>query len=139
MSGNTDWSERHDVDMKLATLVSVIEQGDGRSTFTLTLNIPGAVVTGRAVSHSVWAVRLKEMVANKTGDDGAAAAVDALSSVFHAGHEFPVDDLEFDRIHMVDVQYVMGGGLMPSNEGLVWRGRLKDVSGWAIGSIGSTL
>jgi hypothetical protein len=127
------WSDRNDIDNKLMVLVSVVETSERPTNIGITLTVPGGVITGLLASHTAWVDHMK-LLAEASGG-ALTQVIEALGSNFAGPGELELDEEEFDRIHLIEARFVLGGSLMPSPPGFAWRGRLKDVSGWSIGSL----
>jgi hypothetical protein len=120
------------LDVHLQMLVQLLGQ-ELRSTLPVTLNVPGGVLHGELISHEAWkaswARDLREIA-------GAGARMMAVfpetvdQGVEEAGHDGEPDGLP-RWIHLRDA-VLMSGSLAPLALPL-WRARLADVSGWALG------
>ncbi len=126
-----DWA----LDLLIEALSGDDESGT-RST-VVTLSFAGTLVTGRLVSLVVWTRGIKQWMAQS--NPGFA---DALETLFllpmqeviemtkkRVENGLPVPARQF--IHLQDVRIGYGTSATTMK---FWRGRLSEVSGWAIGS-----
>lgn len=126
-----DWA----LDLLIEALSGEDESGT-RST-VVTLSFAGTLVTGRLVSLVVWTRGIKQWIAQSN-----PVFADALETLFmlpmqeviettkkRVANELPLPARQF--IHLQDVR--IGYGASATNMKF-WRGRLSEVSGWAIGS-----
>lgn len=122
-------------DYVLEELVALVNAGNYE--ISVTLQVSGMLVSGLLVS-------------GKRFFEGYS---DDLSSPFEPGSEMEEAVREFaltnravyDRegeevdppmfIHLRDARYVTPGGLLPTNNGVWWRGRLSEVGGFSLGSL----
>jgi hypothetical protein len=47
------------------------------------------------------------------------------------------DEEPYRFVHLVNARFVSGGTLVPTGDSIMWRGCIKDISGWSLGSFGS--
>lgn len=131
------------VDLHLTALVEFTNQAikvDSEHGWLvgITLQMAGGVVTGHLTSHDVWVARMKESFEG-AGAKGLGALFDPPAEPADEDGGVQPDgaseaDMRLPRhIHLVDAQYVLGDGLMPTEGGMLWRGRLQDVVGWSLG------
>jgi hypothetical protein len=103
------------------------EHTDGTASITLT--VPGAVVSGQIIARTVWAERLAKGA--EASSPQAAKAMRELYGFFEEGlAEVPVGERERVHIHLRDAYVYQGTGSLPLHFD-VWRGRLTEVSGWS--------
>jgi hypothetical protein len=126
-------------DWALDLLIEVLSGDDesGTKSTIVTLSFAGTLVTGRLVSLVVWTRGIKQWMA-QTNPQFA----DALETLFmlpmqeviettkrRVASELPLPARKF--IHLQDVRIGYGASATTMK---FWRGRLSEVSGWAIGS-----
>ncbi|NNC10335.1 hypothetical protein HII28_00350 [Planctomonas sp. JC2975] len=123
-------------DLYLSALISWvvgIDDEHEEGTASVTLTVPGAVVSGQIISRGAW----RKAVAAQVGsfNEPAGKGLDELFGTFEEEiPKGPEARNERLHIHLGDVSLWQDG----SNEPLrfkTWRGRLTQVSGWSIGSI----
>ena len=112
----------------LLALCEVARNVDGFE-LGITVNVPGATVTGVMVGPKAW---LQILGASGEGDAneflrGIAAR---MSEILDGG-----DDVDTQFLHLREAQYVSGGTFQPTNAALLWRGRLAAVSGFSLGTL----
>jgi hypothetical protein len=132
-----------DTDLVLAQMIGMVESSyesnleegalEGVLRFGVTLNVGGVIVTGLMCSYPEWA----EAIAASMGD-----ASDVFRSFLGIGDdsEDPAETKEiapWDRraIHLIEAKQSHGSSLVPTNAGIPWRGRLRDVNGWSMGTL----
>ena len=128
-------------DAHLRILVNIVNNVD--LEIPITLAIPGGILTGNLIGFGLWATRVAD--AMKPADkDGFYPYTDYLrvqALALKEGNN--LDPSESDAtheeeprfIHVGNVRFVGGEGVVPLGKGLIWRGKLSDVSGWAFGSM----
>lgn len=104
----------------------------------LTVTLPGAVVSGLAISRSAWTAGVAEQYQDR-GNSEAAAAIAEMFTVFNdesvsettrrRAAELPTASRKF--LHMKDVHMSMGSNLIQLP---YWRGSLADITSWALSS-----
>src|SRR3712207_1699213 len=125
-----DWA----LDLLIEALSGDDESGT-RSTI-VTLSFAGTLVTGRLVSLVVWTRGIKQWMAQSNPQ-----FAEALETLFmlpmqdvietakrRVANELPLPARQF--IHLQDVRIGYGASATTMK---FWRGRLSEVSGWAIG------
>lgn len=127
--GYEDIGDKH-ADVLLLGLTELIERldnGDGvPSSVSLTATTPGAVVSGLLVPRRWW---VEETVRHLTAD--AATFGTVMGSLFD---EFRPDGTLPRYFHLMDARLIVGPGDQ-SDIGMLWRGRIADVSGWSLTQI----
>lgn len=119
-------------DLQLQLLIQLLDRGT-RSGLPLTLTIPAGVLHGDVIGHEEWKADWSRSLRQVEGEGSHLIAefpetVDQGLSELGAGqpeHQLP------RWIHLRDATLVFGG-TAPLRLPL-WRGRLADVSGWALG------
>ncbi|MFJ4923854.1 hypothetical protein [Streptomyces sp. NPDC088725] len=120
-------------DLQLQMLIRLLDK-DPRSSLPITLNVPGGVVYGDLIAHEAW----------KADWATSLRRVETLSAGLLAGFPETVDQAVGELrgedtghhlprwIHLRKATLTTGG-VGPAVELPVWRGRLSDVAGWALG------
>jgi hypothetical protein len=104
----------------------------------LTLCVGGLIVTGFLIGGRRYFDLLAE---DLVGDavEGATELRAELRDMTVAKYGSPGEDPEQEPvigiIHLRDAHVIGSAGLIPSNRGVVWRGRLIEVDGWCIGTL----
>ncbi|MER7697296.1 hypothetical protein [Streptomyces sp. NPDC096095] len=121
-------------DLQLQLLIQLLDE-DPRSSLPLTLTHPGGLLHGDLIGHEQWKAEWARSLRQVEGEGanllaGFPETVDQGVRELRAG-----EDAEAGRlprwIHLRDVT-LAAGSLNPVSLPL-WRGRLSDVSGWALG------
>lgn len=139
---DADVLQRATPDWLLRMLVRLIERHDENS-MGVTLNVAGAAITGTLVSRSRW---LKELA--KEGGT-LATLVEGVQEALAAFEKPEQDQSEqdddsdsgtvYNYLHLLDAHIISGGqATIPTGDGMHWRGRLSEVAGFSVGSIGSS-
>jgi hypothetical protein len=142
--GVDDGYEPHDP--MLLAYVRAVELG---AELGLTITVPGATISGILISRRAFRVaHSAELAEGARGADlhrlargveetlaGELALADALAPDTNDLDEVP-EDLTY--LHLRAARFLSGGALVPSvgRPGALWRGRLEDVTGWSLGSLG---
>lgn len=120
-------------DVQLQMLIRLLEE-DPRSSLPITLNVPGGVVYGDLIAHDAWKADWEQSLR------GMETLSSGLLSRFPETVDQAVDEMTGEAgahhlprwIHLRNAT-VTTGGINGAIELPVWRGRLADVAGWALG------
>ncbi|MFJ5834596.1 hypothetical protein [Streptomyces sp. NPDC093089] len=120
------------LDLDLRLLVSMVDSEENRGTsVSITLHVPGGIVSGELIGREEYLDRW-DAVATNAGMPGVVGFQRKAAAVLRqAGVRKPNDLPRW--IHLRDAAVLGPNGRLftfPS-----WRGRLADVSGWALGGI----
>lgn len=119
-------------DLQLQLLIQLLDR-ETRSGLPLTLAVPAGVLHGDVIGHEAWKAEWARSLRQVEGE-GANLLAEFPETVDQGLREMVADDdaSSLPRwIHLRDATLVMGGAgkvRLP-----LWRGRLADVSGWALG------
>ncbi|MFF3174435.1 hypothetical protein ACFVQ0_17660 [Streptomyces sp. NPDC057900] len=119
-------------DLQLQLLIQLLDR-ETRSGLPLTLTIPAGVLHGDVIGHEAWKAEWSRSLRQVEGEGANLIAafpetVDQGIQELRGGE----DSRQLPRwIHLRDATLVFGG-TAPLRLPL-WRGRLSDVSGWALG------
>lgn len=128
-------------------LQSVISLANSGAEIGMTLTVGGAVVSGMLVGGKTYFKELAEMIRGADDqDEEVDPMLDAIATSWEKLSEIydkPEGATEewspgpFGYIHLRNARvYAPGGGVLPSSpSGVLWRGRLTQISGFAIGQI----
>jgi hypothetical protein len=134
--------EGRSLDWYLQWLVSTVNTSS--MEFGVTLFVEGAIISGVLVSgKKYFETFAKEFSGAYPGDDDSK---EVIRKAFAGYAEiYAHENTEDERlrptsppqyIHLVDVKcFSPGGGSLPSNRGLLWRGKINAVSGFSLGTI----
>ncbi|MCX5542594.1 gas vesicle protein [Paraburkholderia sp. CNPSo 3076] len=128
-------AERPRVDWYLQLLVNMANERGVEMGITLVCG--GSVVSGTLISGATYFESFADAFTSAwpTEDEGRNTMRDALSrpaSMYGAGKS---DALGPSFIHLKNARVCTPSGSAP-NPGMLWRGRLTEVSGFSLGSIG---
>ncbi|WP_031482979.1 hypothetical protein [Streptomyces bicolor] len=117
-------------DLLVALAAMVEEQRSSR--MSLTVVIPGAVITGRLAPEALWKERVAEVLRDSAhlGSFAAAFATPAGGGDHEPEHGHGPTHLHFH------VARILQGSFGIPDTGGMYRVALKDVSAWTIGDIG---
>nr|WSW68582.1 hypothetical protein OG461_21565 [Streptomyces sp. NBC_00995] len=119
-------------DLQLQLLIQLLDK-ETRSGLPLTLTLPAGVLHGDVIGHEAWKAEWARSLRQVEGE-GANLIAEFPETVDQGINELRAgEDLrQLPRwIHLRDATLVLGGA---APIGLpLWRGRLADVSGWALG------
>jgi hypothetical protein len=126
-------------DWALDLLIEVLsgEDESGTRSTVVTLSFAGTLVTGRLVSLVVWTRGIKEWMAQSNPQ--FAEALETLfmlpmQEVIETAKRRVANELELPARQFIHLQDVRIGYGASATSMKFWRGRLSEVSGWAIGS-----
>lgn len=119
-------------DLVLRTLATVADD-DEKNEFSLTLAVNGVLVAGQLIGRKRW---FREVV-----EDDAFAAITGVTKalnkmVLEDDEKFGqrnIDDYHY--VHLSNARYIDPSGLIPTEQGMYWRGRISEISGWSWGSM----
>ena len=113
----------------LLALCEVARNVDGFE-LGITVNVPGATVTGVMVGPKSWLQILGASGEGRANEFLRGIALRMSEILDDAG-----DEVDTQFVHLREAQYVSGGQFTPTNAALLWRGRLAVVSGFSIGTV----
>lgn len=122
-------------DLQLQLLIQLLDE-DPRSSLPLTLTHPGGLLHGDVIGHEQWKAEWARSLRQVEGE-GANLLAEFPETVDQGVRELRAEEdasgtARLPRwIHLRDVTLV-SGAMTPVSLPL-WRGRLSDVSGWALG------
>lgn len=129
----------NDIDWSLQDLVGYVNSNSGIS-IGVTLTVGGTLISGHLISGNSYFEQVADLLAGSPANDVTQEMVNyhsKLSTEKYDPSKFASDE---DRdsivfIHLKDAKHIFGTNVLPSN-GALWRGKLSDVSGYTIGSLG---
>ena len=121
------------VDPVLQAFCNVARRNDDFD-LQITLWVAGGVLTGTMVNFKRWMTEVGE-VPTVGGDPGFFKQ---MADIILDGLDDEADEKSRPParfINLVDARGVQASGLFPTNNGMLWRGRLSEVSGWSLGGM----
>jgi hypothetical protein len=126
-------------DWMLELLVRVANAMTSGSFLGVTLNVSGQVVTGRLISviayyrgyANMWEQALGVGDHSRNYVEPWRELADRMEKERLEGDEEKLPTPRY--VHLSNARYVYGSGLIPTNDGLLWRGRISDVSAFSLG------
>ncbi|WP_329034797.1 hypothetical protein OHT61_03010 [Streptomyces sp. NBC_00178] len=119
-------------DLQLQLLIQLLDR-EMRSSLPITLTLTGGVLHGDVIGHEAWKADWARSLRQVEGE-GANLIAEFPETVDQGIRELGAGDgtSQLPRwIHLRDATLLFGGS---GSLGLpLWRGRLADVSGWALG------
>ncbi|MFE2296116.1 hypothetical protein [Streptomyces sp. NPDC059452] len=123
-------------DLQLQLLIQLLDE-DPRSSLPLTLTHPGGLLHGDVIGHEQWKAEWARSLRQVEGE-GANLLAEFPETVDQGVRELHGQEQDAEAaarlprwIHLRDVTFL--GGAMSAVSLPLWRGRLSDVSGWALG------
>lgn len=125
-------------DWLLAQLVNMCNQYDG-VTFEITLNIGGMLVSGKLIGGKQYFEEFANMF-SKGGLPEIGNAFREGKKLYDTEEKYEHKELPQPQyIHLSDTQlFHPAGKPIPTNQKVLWRGRLDAVDGFIMGSLKST-
>lgn len=105
----------------------------------ITLMAIGGIVTGTLSGRDMWleavAVQHEEAGQEPAGNFGRALqeAFQIVDGRVSEDDAVPAEAAD-EFIYLRDAAYFVGGQLVPTNANMHWRGRIREIAGWSIGS-----
>ncbi|MFE9020414.1 hypothetical protein ACFYNL_17885 [Streptomyces sp. NPDC007808] len=118
-------------DHLLATIAAMVES-QHTSRMSLTVVIPGAVITGRLAPEALWKERVAEVLRDSEHLGRFAAAFTPPEG---GGDRRPEHDDGPTHLHFHMARILQGSFGIPDTGGM-YRVALEDVSAWTVGDIG---
>lgn len=122
----------------LVHIVNSVENGD----VGVTLFVNGCIVTGMLIGARMY---LKEYARQWRGAMSDPEIAEEVERIIIDQGEESIRKLEAQEspprnafIHLRNARYITGHVIAPQEGGLLWRGRLSEVSGWSLGAISVT-
>ncbi|WP_313513768.1 hypothetical protein [Pseudomonas sp.] len=134
---NASRGDSPDVDWLIRKVILLANMG---IPTPITLTIPSGLVSGIIISGKEY---LDAFHTQLTGywDQAAAAKMLEYVEEWKAIYEVPVngnDEKNIAYIHLRDAKVFTGGQFVPTNEGVLWRGKITAISGFTIGIVDET-
>ncbi|PRO66188.1 gas vesicle accessory protein GvpU [Alkalicoccus urumqiensis] len=112
-------------DVLLQRVVSSLN-GDDEETPSITLHMQGLLISGEMIGASEYLEHLAEEFEGAPGELLKKAAEDTGAA----------DDADVHFIHLADAQFFdIEGRPLPSDEGVLWRGRIDKVDSFFFGRL----
>ena len=126
-------------DWALDLLIEALSGNDesGTRSTVVTVSFAGTLVTGRLVSLVVWTRGMKQWMAQSNPEFADALEtlfMEPMQEVIETAKKRAADGLPLPARHFIHLQDVRIGYGASATTMKFWRGRLSEVSGWAIGS-----
>ncbi|MBT2675404.1 hypothetical protein J7E95_32310 [Streptomyces sp. ISL-14] len=116
----------------LLVAIAAMVESRHSSQMSLTVVIPGAVITGRLAPEALWKERVAEVLRDSAHLGQFAAA---FTSHQAGGDRPPEHDGRPTHLHFHVARILQGSFGIPDTGGM-YRVALEDVSAWTIGDIG---
>jgi hypothetical protein len=142
-----------DPDWMLATLVETVNAVGGDTLgISVTVMAGGGVLTGYLISEASYyrgyGALWSALTTDEAARDRSRAQYEALAQAADAAHAEMANATTAGTtagtppasayVHLRDARLVTGTALMPNAQaGMLWRGRLADISGFALGALGA--
>jgi hypothetical protein len=109
---------------------------------SVTVSIPGAVLTGTLIGPQEFFEQYGKLWKQGFLNRGDAAAGAKIEEVWgrlgmNPNPDDPSSQHSYDYFHMKNVRVLVAGLAKPGPTGMLWRGRVSLVSGFAVGELTS--
>ncbi|WP_055489525.1 hypothetical protein [Streptomyces sp. TP-A0356] len=111
--------------------VAAMVESEQSSRMSLTVVVPGAVITGRLAPEVMW----KQRVAEVLRDSEHLRRFSAAFTTSDGGGDSPMPAGRPTHLHFHVARILQGSFGIPDTGGM-YRVALKDVSAWSVGDIG---
>ncbi|MGW0827740.1 hypothetical protein [Streptomyces sp. NPDC002845] len=111
--------------------IAATVESEQNSRMSLTVVVPGAVITGRLAPEALW----KERVAEVLRDSEQLRLFSAAFTASNRGSRSPEDRTRPTHLHFHVARILQGNFGIPDTGGM-YRVALADVSAWTVGDIG---
>ncbi len=113
-------------DYQLQVFASMVARGyiEGMS---LSLSVPGGVVTGMLISEA----RYLDLLVEGASDEGTTKILGSIRTGLQREGEPPSDASGYAFLHLRDVAFLTGQGVSASSGISLWRVRIDQVAGWS--------
>lgn len=131
---NSDWF--------LQALVKLCNDSESETTFSITLNVGGILVSGELIGGKHYFNGFANTLKMSEFPSDAADVFKDFGEIYTKQREKKEDDKETNPppqyIHLRNARiFHPGGRPIPTNQGVWWRGRLQAVDGFILGSLSS--
>lgn len=122
------------VDWYLQSIVNLADYAGLEMDITLTVS--GSEISGKLIGGKKYFTTFAEQMAAGWPEEGRQYIRDAFGH--HAGNYETGDENSppAQFIHLEGARFISPNGNIPSDKGMLWRGKLSAVSGFSLGSIG---
>ncbi len=129
-----EFLEGKDKDWFLHSLVVISNLG---LSVGITLNVGGAVISGTMISGKTYFEKLSKLIGSGTGDDRLRTVLSEAIAQNVAVYDDKEEDSEpaVSYIHLEDARCYYPNGNLPTNEGVLWRGKLTSIDGFFMGNL----
>lgn len=129
-----------DKDWFLQTLINMVKGGG--FTFGITLNVGGFLVSGNLIGGKDYFESFGTDFAEGLASEGTADKIkESFASIGYPN----ISDKDENKvsspgfIHLKDAKFFnTNGNPIPENKGVLWRGRISEVSGFSLGLLSKT-
>lgn len=139
-SDNKSVSERvKDSDGFLQALVEMANAENVQLSFGITLNVGGVIISGQLISIRKYLEDFGEVFAESFEISGHEEIGAMLRRAFKEAPTSVDDDSSSpgpSYIHLADARFhSFDGRTIPSQQGVLWRGKLSSIDGFVLGSL----
>lgn len=136
--GEAQFVEEDGADFLLRLFVQVAQESAGYE-IGITLTVRGVVMTGVLVGRDVWAEELAVLTgAGSVPQTTGSVVGEIVQRAVQVPKQASDGEGRYGYIHLRDARIMAGPASLPTTGGMLWRGRLSEVSGWSIGTLGVT-
>nr|WP_288356451.1 gas vesicle accessory protein GvpU [uncultured Pseudomonas sp.] len=132
-----------DKDWFLSMLVKIANNGPGE--FGVTLNVGGSIISGMLISGRKYFDEFAKQFATPfrgENEDSESPSIEAtlkqFGQIYDKTENEETDDKEnnpVSYIHLRDANIFFRDGTIPTNQGVLWRGKLSSVDGFSLGNL----
>lgn len=123
------------VDYFLIDIVHFVEKG--KAELSITLNLGGGMVSGIMIDRKKYFKQISNTLSDAF--EGSEENRQILKKFFGQRGENDLPEgppaVMYSYIQLKNAKFWKAGGTIPSGDGMLWRGKINSVSGFALGQI----
>jgi hypothetical protein len=103
----------------------------------ITINVKGTLVSGQLISKDQYFKCITQELSSVENGDLLAKNFSLINELINERESELEKKPLPEFIHLKNARFFSGGNLVPSNQGVYWRGRLTEIDGFNLGTLSS--
>ena len=122
-------------------LQNLVSLTNNKISFGVTLTVSGTLISGTLIGGKEYFKLFGESFASGMKDEKSAENVKATYAEYGKTYDKDSKDIPAPSfIHLKGAKfYAVGGEPIPSDQGVLWRGRISEVSGFSLGAFSAVI